>query len=435
MRFLVISRHGDSLGLAMRLQSEKQDVAFFNNNRAGAQTGQDLTYLLHASSPLVSPSGRIYPDTLKHMASWMPNVITFDDPAFGGAAKFFNDNGFPTIGASTWAKALGDADYHRRAVEALSLGFDEHIGPHVSEAWWSGGERITPWFLGAEDDRLMEGDLGPAIGGMGLVMRPENIDALDEIGTALERVKHVGPVRIRWGRGGGFSAARLEAHLSPAYLSAISESLSIPLWEFLEGIATGRRLRGVNAGSDWVASCCLSIPPFPYRARAPERIIGGEIDGAERHAWLCDARLDKDKLVGQTVTGKTGFITAHGPTRNGGPHNPWATPGLSGAVNRVYRTVQRIEIEDIQYRRDIGSHAQVLFQREDTTNDNVPDGEEAHQGGDSRSDHHDDDPGAVGPDGVRTAEEGERTGPDVGEADDGGSEAELGIRSGCAGGE
>ena len=94
----------------------------------------------------------------------------------------------------------------------------------------------------------------------------------------------------------------------------------------------------------------ISIPPYPHsHVKTKHVALNGVCAENEKHIWAQNTVQDENGLiVSDTKYGVIAAVTARGTS-------------VRECIRRVYRTVENLSIEDMQYRRDIGVKAENVF--------------------------------------------------------------------------
>lgn len=396
----MLSKEGDGLGIAQRLQTEGNDVRLYIESPKFPLAGVGL---------------------LKRVGSWRPHIawsdfVVCDMVGFGKYEDTFRKLGKPVISCNRFADML---ELDRRKgmelfekvgmqipethalkgptdvlVDAListweSPGFvikpsgneataktyvcrdpetfewalstipaDTPLivqklitGVEVStEGWFNGRDWIRPFNHTFEEKRFLEGNLGPNTGCMGNVVVACGEDKLVKetvmkLTPFLSKVGYRGPVDINSivNEGGAYV---LEATMRFGYdaIEALMEGLMEPVVDLLFETALGAK-KEMKLSSDRLIAVRVSVPPWPHaptKATQAGRPLIGVNEDSLRHLYLTDIYKQGDDYLFAAGDGVVYKATARGRS-------------LQEARTRVYRTVQNVKILDMQYREDIGS--------------------------------------------------------------------------------
>lgn len=399
MKVLILSKEGDGLGLAQRVADEGHSVRMFIQNKQYAKAGQGLISRVESWRPHIGWSDLvvadmagfgIYEDTVKRFGKpslgvsrvadqielergkgielmtkvgiQVPETLTFDTPkAARDVLKMWEPPGWvlkPDGNIST-AKTIvcrTPAVYEH----ALSLySADQSLiaqriveGVEVStEGWFNGRSWIEPFNHTFEEKRFMEGGLGPNTGCMGNVVlalkrRTKLVDeGLGRLEPALRKMGYRGPVDLNsivndegvWG-------LELTPRLGYDAIEALMEGLKEPISDVLFETAVGVK-REMDISLDYMIAVRASVRPWPHDDPAEEERdlpIEGINDENLRHLFLTDVYREGDDYRYAAGDGVVFKATARGRS-------------VQEARQRVYRTVEAVEVLDKQYRRDIGT--------------------------------------------------------------------------------
>jgi phosphoribosylamine-glycine ligase len=218
------------------------------------------------------------------------------------------------------------------------------------EGWFNGKVWARPFNYSIENDRLMEGNIGPIAGCMGNVIWPTNgdrltADTLELLEPLLTKVNYIGPISIKclitpedvW-------FITFTPRFRYDTIQAWSELIQMPLFDYLYTIASGQR-EEVPYHSEEAISVRMSLHPYPSEEGANAwtsiQVLNVPKE-AKKHVWLADVKLVDGVPMMAGVDGVVGCVTARGAT-------------VREAQRRAYRTIRNITIcDDVQYRKDIG---------------------------------------------------------------------------------
>ncbi len=300
MKILIISKDGECSDLAVHLQEEDHSVTW----------GVDGV----SSSDLV-----------------MINGI-----GFGKLADKLRRDGYAVIGGSSLADRLeSDTNFGSTVLGSCGMEVIPLSGINISiSAWFNGDKFLKPVLISFEDQRLGTGDIGPAVGKMGVVgcyrMRNKLFSAtLEKIAPILRTSGYRGLVGLNCSDEGfkftiGFR--------SP--LICIQDELHSGQWgTFLYRLATGQNGNVPSDYTKWGAG--VTICAFPgydipsMKLETSQHIHLGNVDRGNR---ILTKSLGTKRIAVCTGSG----------------HH------LEEAVDRAYGVVKSVDIPDGFYRLDIG---------------------------------------------------------------------------------
>jgi phosphoribosylamine--glycine ligase len=400
MKFRLVSKSGDGIGLAHRLAQEGHAVDFW----------------------LKDPDGpNLYKGILPRVDRWQAGlstdtILVFDMVGAGGEADEYRAKGFSVVGGSKIADqleldrgfGLDVAGNHGIEIPTSEdfQDFDKAIAfledkdgqgwvfkpegnkegvttfvsqspeqmiamlQHFAELWkgkvdfilqevvdgveissevWVVDGRIVPGSYNntLEQKRFCDGDLGPNTGCMGSTVKFNLCPRLYEetfgklVGW-LGSQKYSGPLDINcivdWD--GRPHMLEWTARFGYSAIYAMIEGLGMPLGEFLAALAAGEA-PDLNPSSDWLGALRLTIPPYPHVEEAPEcegiPILG--LDPRDEHTWPLDVMLEGEALA---CSGFDGIIC----------EVSGAAMELDSLWQGLYARAREIQIPEVQYRTD-----------------------------------------------------------------------------------
>ena len=223
-----------------------------------------------------------------------------------------------------------------------------------TEGWWD-GKQWTLFNHTVEDKRLMNSNLGPAIGSQNnTVWIKRKIDGLlvkelRALGPYLSRAGYVGPMDIN------SVVSRQDGkpyflEFTPRFgydaLYCLLSLVKGPIRAFFE-----KGFKGISFTDGYASSVRISIPPYPYSHKelledfAKDVPLEGNIDKMPLF-WMEDVLLKDGRLRCAGADGILGVVAARGNS-------------LGGSVGNVYRAVDTLRVGSyLQYRTDLGRRAE-----------------------------------------------------------------------------
>lgn len=394
MNFLMISKEGDGLGMAHKIVREGNSCRVWIKNPRYELSSQGIVDRVESWRPSIS---------------WADCIIV-DMVGFGHLKQLFKDRGRPVIGCDpfldiveldrgkgvellrrsgiripkTWTfntpeeakgseisnqpivlKPYGNIETaktyiitnpklldHALSTYSKNQKFiaQEYIeGVEIStEGWFNGRDWIQPFNHTFEEKRFLEGDLGPNTGCMGNVVMSAGDsrlvkETLVRLTPYLRKAGIVGPIDINcMVNETGAYALELTCRFGYDAIEALTEGLKEPLSDVLFETATGTK-KSMKLTTDFMIAVRLSVPPWPsldsnQDSGAP---ILGLTEENLKHVFLTDVYIENG--VYKTAGGDGVILKATAR----GIH-------VHEARRRVYRTLDNIEVQDKQYRLDIG---------------------------------------------------------------------------------
>ena len=359
MKILFLSSDGIGLGVAWRMQREGH-----------------YTYV-HVRAPGFMDVGRGIHHTLSSWRTVLNDVdfVVADSPGYGQYTELFRQRGRPTFGINLLADALNlkkQAAFLKECDIRMCSKIEHKL---TISGWFNGREWVFPPFLTLKENHLLPGDLGPRVGCMGCTVVPLHtptewlMQHLNKISTALKKLGLTGLFTIQLGRDEDNSIGISGVYSGLAFdiIEGISEGLKEPLTNVLFEISVGIKDE-IDVTQDYIVVVRLTVPPWPYIPIWPDR-GRTEIEGLSEdnfdHIYLCNVSTDEE---GWWVPGGSGIVlkaAARGRT-------------VREARKRVYRTLRNIQVENMQYRLDIGSGIKGCL--ETLTDEGVIDGIQYEEG-------------------------------------------------------
>jgi len=224
-------------------------------------------------------------------------------------------------------------------------------GVEISTEGWFDGSDWIHFNHTIEDKRLMNYNLGPAIGSQGNTvwikrdMQGLLVEQLKNLTPYLRRAKYIGPIDI--------NSIVSEEDRQPYFLE-FSPRFGYDAIYCLLTLVNGKisdfftKFFDVDFHDGYASSQRITIPPFPYsdtkllNAMAKDVLIDGHIDDYPLF-WMEDVYNDNDgKLRCAGSDGILGVVAAKGNS-------------IGGSIGNMYRAIDNLKIGSyIQYRTDGG---------------------------------------------------------------------------------
>lgn len=339
MKFLFISDRGKSLSLAQRVAAEGNVVTYSQvggNEKAKGLCGEGMIRI-----------GDEDPDS--------NTIVIFDTPGNGSYADDLKRQGVPVVGGGLWNDVMELTPLHAAQVMKLvGMKFPEvpPDGVEVSlEGWFNGADWIYHSLNSVvTENRFLTGGLGPVTSSQGDVVffyrhaRPRLAkDTLFKLSSLLRKANYRGPITVHT-RGG--YAVGISTYLQHFHVA--SHLLNIEIGAFLSNVARGQ-IGQLDVSFNYAVGVTITTPPFPNRN--VEELANSEgksvkvPDEVLEDFHFNDVRVDE---VGNLVTaGHSGVVGTVTATSN----------SLRDAIAEAYKRVRAVEVEDAQYRIDVGQRA------------------------------------------------------------------------------
>jgi phosphoribosylamine-glycine ligase len=319
MRMLLVSQTGYSNGVASFLTSEGHSVIF--------QTGE---YLTISDLP-------------------KPDVAIFDSASHYPSAEGVRASGVKVIGPTSWTNLISsDISYKKAILNAVGYKIAEANlpGTGAQVIGWFNGQRFISKFVAFNYDRMMSGNVGAKISSAGYVAHfgSDNSPLVKQILNPLERflrkANHRGCVTVDViCNEKGVFVKDFNPDFSTPASQAIYENTRRSKSDFLLDLFNESSAY-INHIEPYVCGVLVSVYPYPFTT-PPSAPVHGLNNLNIRHMWLMDA-FEHDKIwTCGSLSGCLGYVVARGKD-------------LYEAKRRAYRTISGLNIDNIQYRNDIG---------------------------------------------------------------------------------
>lgn len=223
-----------------------------------------------------------------------------------------------------------------------------------TEGWYNGADWITPFNHTFEEKRMMPGGSGQMTGCMGNVVvrvdEPNSLvqQTLFKLEPFLKRFGYRGPIDINClvTRQHAY-ALELTCRFGYDAIEALLEGLKEPAGRFFMDIAQGTK-KAMDLTNDYMIAVRVSRDPYPFaypaEVKEPDKgmPVVGLSDKNMRHVFLTDVYLTADGYKYAAGDGVVYKATARGRE-------------VKEARQRVYTTIHNIKGFDLQWRNDIGA--------------------------------------------------------------------------------
>lgn len=331
MRFLFVSRRGASLSLATKIVSEGHKVNFFVNNLNYKVLGKGII------------------EKTKIGEAHNCDIVIFDETGMGEYASKMSKSK-PTIGSSIFADLFnGDIVYKQKVLAkcGIQLSADSGIELHTT-AWFNGFGYATPYHSYFKKTKFMERDMSVDTESMGCLLWYHKSNKITKafLTPMLKELKKTGYI----------GAVNITSNITDKGLTLTDVSLGFlydSTYAALEGLRqnigeTFYRLafdgiKRIRVSTDWLVATRISIPPYPFKMteQLSKAIpIGGINENNLKHMWLRDVMYEDGEYSSAGCDGYLLSVSARGLT----PQK---------AIRRTHRTIGNLNIDNLQYRRDI----------------------------------------------------------------------------------
>jgi len=327
MRILLVSETGYSLGFAPALLSEGHSVDF-----------------CMGTTPLVY--------------SGMPDIAIMDTKTT--IAENLRSQGVKVFGVSSWSNVLNtNIDYKNNLINAIgykSPNEQQRAGVRIVVVSWFNGQHFISKSLVFNYDRFMSGNIGTKVTSSGYIAY-FNVDGwkiINDVLTPLEKFLRKANHR------GCFSINVLVCD-KEFFVEDISPSITLPYtqaifentWRHKSDIILDifdETSKAIPYVDKVVCGVLVSVAPYPHKTPSSVfDVVGLNMQNA-KHMWLMDIVNNKNTWTSGHINGCLGYVLARGVTF-------WE------AKKRVYRTINNISVDGIQYRDDIGKNINERLQQ------------------------------------------------------------------------
>jgi phosphoribosylamine-glycine ligase len=231
-----------------------------------------------------------------------------------------------------------------------------------SEAWYINGDLVPNSYNNTwETKRFLDNDLSKNTGCMSSMVKfnacPKlYTETLKKLEPFLKKNKYTGPLDINC-MITDKKVYMLEwtARMGYSAIYALCEGLNMELGSFIEAFANGKD-PNLKPSDNWLGSLRITIPPYPHVDEAPD-IEGIPIRGIESfdHIWPLDVMMRDDKLVCSGYDGIICEVTGNSKTIDGLWNEIYGIAGIT--------LCDGLLIPDKQMRLDMASNAKERINR------------------------------------------------------------------------
>lgn len=311
MHIIFISKHGDILPLAERVEKEGNTVQLF------IASDDDL---------LVD----------RHITDSNPDMIVFDSYGFGKLAHRLKRAGFNVVGSMPLTDVLENEQNSEKIIKMCGIPTDYNAGFTTTlDGWFNGKGFIN--FVYTVDDIVFPGNIDDKLIKISLM----------RLVLALKKAEYQGPVMLTANISKdkvGFS--NLRARFSPSTLLIMREGLKTRATNVLQAMATGyNKMFMFKPG--FFASVQISVNPNPlFNTDINYEIDAqGLTDEITKHVWLYNFQRRQDgSFFYRGRGGRIAVATSRGDT-------------IREARRRVYRTAINLKLDGMLYLREVGKKA------------------------------------------------------------------------------
>ena len=326
MKIMIITQSGEGLGLGVKLSAQKHKVLLITTNKDTASVGLGIIEKLHR--PMFT-SGLAKQEVKK----FKPDLVIIDAPGFSPIGEQLRINtSTKVLGTSYWTDNISMFQGYFSAVRgSLGLGSTEQDKKATSylEFYFDGNEARIPCKK-ERYDKFLAGDLGIDCV-MGSYLSPiHNISpSLKPLINQLKRCSYFGFITLGMCEG---KVVSFYAGIDYSSLYCYGELLFNDYYNLF-----------TNPPKDIFRHVALSVAvstsPYPY-ANIPIHSVGIK-DEVSKHLGLAGLSKEQGVFFSTSACLPLLYVTARGIN-------------LKEARRRCYRTIESLEVQDIQYRIDLG---------------------------------------------------------------------------------
>ncbi len=262
------------------------------------------------------------------------------------------------IGDSKFSASLLNSSYQDAILVMHDLvKGDASPNAHIS-CWFNGIDFVFPAVISINEDRLMENDRGPVVDSMGCVLcvcSPKKklfVETMAKFRDLLRKVSYCGFFTLECTIDQeNVKVTKVEPYFKYDLLYAFLAGTQGELGKTLHELAIGGK-KEFKFPETYAIAVRISIPPYPYSHIGSNMVeLKGVCPANEKHIWLQNTIRDEHGLVlSNGGYGVVATVTARGCS-------------VRECRRRVYRTVENLHINEMQFRRDIGAKVDGVFEQ------------------------------------------------------------------------
>lgn len=343
MKVLFVSEKGSLLPLAVRVKKEGHNVLLFNNDIAYKKVGSGMVNVSEMRGSLTLGSG-VNKGLLGSLLEFDPDFVVCDGDRLGNVSGEIHKVK-PVFGSDkTIDRLINSKAYFDTVMKVISVNSknENTQKDDYTLGFWFDGKDTYLHNISVIQKCFMDNEVGKDIEDSGhtTIMIPKDnkniVDIVSGLTKFLKQTMYKGSIRLSISKG---QIIDIKTCMDYALLELYRGSII----DLLQGFALGR-VKHYELHNGVALTVRLSIPPFPNGGDNVETSIKFE-EGAKKHLWLSNIKKVNDNY---TCFANIGFVTAGAST-------------IKYCRERVYRTIDRLEVKDLQYRSDIGINAGGVF--------------------------------------------------------------------------
>lgn len=261
------------------------------------------------------------------------------------------------VGDSKFSISLLNPSYHDAILVMNNITKADTPTSTSISCWFNGVDFVYPAVVSINEDKFMEDDRGINVDSMGCTLCICNskkkgfTETLLKFKDLLRKVSYCGFFTLSCVFAeNSVKVSKIEPYFKYDLLYAFLEGTQEEIGKALHEIAIGGK-KEFKFPEMCAISVRLSIPPYPYdHIRSKKIPLDGVCEKNEHHLWLQNTiRTDQGLVTTNGNYGVVASVTARGCS-------------VRECRRRVYRTIENLNIEEMQFRRDIGSKAEETFE-------------------------------------------------------------------------
>jgi len=278
------------------------------------------------------------------------DVVITDKPVDTHKANF-------CVGNSKFSESLLNPSYHDAMLVMNDIMKGDTPPNTYISCWFNGVDFVFPAVVSVNENRFVEGDRGAEVNSMGCTLRvcsPKKaafIETLYKFKDLLRKVSYCGFFTLECSfKNDSIKVVKIEPYFKYDLMYAFLEGTQGELGRTLHDIAIGGK-KEFKFPEMFAIAVRISIPPYPYSHVKSKKVeLKGICPENEKHIWLQNTIRSKYGLVVSNGSyGVIATVTARGCS-------------VRECRKRVYRTLENLSIEEMQYRKDVGINAEATFE-------------------------------------------------------------------------
>lgn len=261
------------------------------------------------------------------------------------------------VGHSKFSESLLNPAYHNAILAMSDITKGKALSNMYISCWFNGVDFVFPAVVSINENRFMEGNRGAVVDSMGCTLcicSPKKkmfVETLAKLKALLRKVSYCGFLTLRCDitKDNSIIVMEIEPYFKYDLLYAFFEGTQGELGRTLHEIAIGGK-KEFKFPEMYSIAVRISIPPYPYsHIKSKKDELKGVCPANEKHIYLQNTiRGENGEVISSGNYGVVATVTARGNS-------------IRECRKRVYRTVENLSIDEMQFRRDIGVNAQATY--------------------------------------------------------------------------